>query len=259
MQTQRLVGDELFTVDAFVSRDEAKDILRRAESSGFQPSPPSGGGHGRTGRETSRSSKYVIIVDQDLADRLFTRVLPMLPGDLRCIASSVYFSSAGGSEWHPCGLLERFRVYKYDKNDSYPLHQDGGFRRTVVDRGGNRFLQQTFHTLLIYLNDGFDGGHTDFFLDKSHCRFLSERETRPPPTHSIVPAVGSAVCSLHTIFHQGNAVHSGTKYVVRTDIIYQRPLALHPKVAKFAGEQSSHPNITEWEKIFEPSCKLYHD
>ena len=74
----------------------------------------------------------------------------------------------------------------------------------------------------------------------------------------VTPTKGSALISLHSILHAAEAVTSGVKYVLRTDILYQKKSASHPKLNKFAnGEKKA--SVLEWEKIFEPSCKLYHD
>ena len=58
-------------------------------------------------------------------------------------------------------------------------------------------------TLLIYLNDGFVGGDTDF------------RDFR------VVPKQGDALLFVHDTWHEGAAVESGVKYVLRSDVLYR--------------------------------------
>ena len=57
---------------------------------------------------------------------------------------------------------------------------------------------------MIYLNEEFEGGETKF--DK----------------FSIIPKTGMALVFPHHLLHQGNSVVSGVKYVLRTDVMYER-------------------------------------
>ena len=57
-------------------------------------------------------------------------------------------------------------------------------------------------TLLVYLNDGFTGGDTDF------------REFR------VKPEAGAALLFVHDTWHEGAAIEAGTKYVLRSDVMY---------------------------------------
>ena len=64
-------------------------------------------------------------------------------------------------------------------------------------------------TLLIYLNVDFEGGMTTFM-------------SGPPPDavvmHSVVPEVGKAVLLRQDVWHRGDTVTSGIKYVLRSDV-----------------------------------------
>ncbi len=43
---------------------------------------------------------------------------------------------------------------------------------------------------------------------------------------------------------------SGTKYVLRTDVIYQRPLPAHPKLSKFASAADAPVSVHTHAEIF---------
>jgi len=257
-----LLDEQIFTLKNFLRPEECTELIDRSLSSGFKPSPPSGGGHGRTGREDARNNKYTVIEDAKLAEKLFSRIRNDIPQDLTFLGSSNYFSSAGGAEWKPVGVIERLRFYRYDRGEVYPEHMDGSFRRTITDANGQQVQQQSFLTLLVYLNEEFEGGQTQFWPDKQHCRFLRDVELKIPKV-VVTPTTGTALLNSHCILHQGDTVTSGTKYVMRTDVIYQRPLPLNPKLNKFVDSANSNAGkaskATEWEKLFEPSCKMYHD
>ena len=57
---------------------------------------------------------------------------------------------------------------------------------------------------MIYLNDDFEGGATAF------------------DDITIHPKKGTALCFIHEQKHEGCPIISGTKYVIRTDVMYQK-------------------------------------
>ena len=99
---------------------------------------------------------------------------------------------------HPggSGLNERFRFYRYTRDQAFRWHRDGAFRRD--DREASRL------TLMIYLNEGFGGGGTEFDL-----------------AETVVPRTGMALVFAHHLRHQGAPVTQGTKYVLRTDVMFR--------------------------------------
>jgi len=149
---------------------------------------------------------------------------------------------------------------------------DGSYKRIIRRKLENTevdYKQQSFLTLLIYLNEDYEGGETRFFPDKQHCRFLRDVENKVP-TFIIKPKTGRALVNIHNVLHEGSSVTRGTKYVVRTDILFEKRLELNPKLEKFAvistaknqakkSDRDSIVFVGEWEKMFEPSCKAYHD
>ena len=224
-----------------------------------------GGGHGRTHREDARNNEYTVITDQTLADQFFQRVAPLLPQTMEWMLENAYFSSGiGGREWSIAGCVDRLRFYKYKKDEEYPEHMDGSYSRTMTyinEDSKQSYKQHSFLTLLIYLNDDFQGGETKFYPDKQHCRFLRDIEYKQP-THVVEPRQGMAVINIHNILHEGSKVQSGVKYVLRTDILYQKAMESHPKLDKYS-QKANHTNekivASDWQKHFEPSCKMYHD
>ncbi len=49
MDKSLLLGDQIYTLSNFLQPDECKELIEQSLSHGYKPSPPSGGGHGRTG------------------------------------------------------------------------------------------------------------------------------------------------------------------------------------------------------------------
>jgi hypothetical protein len=66
--------------------------------------------------------------------------------------------------------------------------------------------EQSFLTLMVYLNDDFEGGSTDFLAEEIRVK----------------PERGMVLVFDHPLVHQGAPVLRGAKYVMRTDVMYRR-------------------------------------
>lgn len=117
------------------------------------------------------------------------------------------------------GLNDRFRVYRYEQGQRFFPHVDV---RTRVPLG------ETRASLMIYLNDGFEGGETRFFEEKDKKSRRGEgrgRKFNNRVRFAVRPAVGSVVVFDHLLLHEGSEVTAGVKYAVRSDLIYAPPRA----------------------------------
>jgi hypothetical protein len=135
-------------------------------------------------RPDIRNNQRVIFDDPGLADLLFGRVAASLPAQL-----------AG---MRPVGANERFRCYRYTPGQRFAPHMDGCFARSDSE--------YSLLTLIVYLNEGFGGGATEF------CNYECKA----------VPRTGHALLFQHAILHEGCVVTSGTKYAMRSDVMYRR-------------------------------------
>ncbi len=88
-----------------------------------------------------------------------------------------------------------FRIYKYQKGERFRKHRDENYIRNEKEA--------SFYTFLIYLNDNFKGGETDF------------------QNISLTPKQGMGLVFLHQLPHAGNEIREGIKYVLRTDVMYR--------------------------------------
>lgn len=122
------------------------------------------------------------MMNEKLANKLFERVKSHLPDD--------------GNKYKGCNPM--FRIAKYDTGGQFEIHKDG----VNKDANGN----VTYLTLNIFLNDDFEGGETDFFIDKKL-------------RHSVKPEAGKAALFFHSQYHCGNKVTKGYKYLLRTDVM----------------------------------------
>ncbi len=129
-----------------------------------------------------RSNERVTFDDVALAELLFARARDRLPARLDNHAV------------HGCN--ERLRGYRYRPGQRFAPHYDGSFRRSDVER--------SLLTFILYLNDAFTGGETAFFDEV------------------ITPRRGRVLVFEHAQLHEGRAVATGTKYALRTDVMYRR-------------------------------------
>lgn len=128
-----------------------------------------------------RNNMRVMFKDYELAETLWKRINQFC---VQTIGISTVF-----------GLNEMFRYYKYEPGQRFKRHADGIYQRSE--------LEFSFYTLLIYLNDNFSGGETGF----------KELDVKPKQ--------GTALVFQHDIVHEGKPIIAGTKYVLRTDIMYK--------------------------------------
>lgn len=254
--------EQIFTLDGLMTEKECDTLISRAEGRGFKDSAPSGGGHGRTGREDARTSQFTILDDDDTANILWEKVKSHLPPDVSHLSTSAYITEQT-QHAQPIAVNPHLRIYKYACGQAFPEHIDYKMRR-VVWRDGKKYEQMSYMTLLIYLNDDFKGGETGFWTQhdvqgkKEHCRFLRGIENKP---HQVLiqPLKGRMLISDQNLLHEGIPPSTGIKYVLRTDIIHEREMIIHDRVRATMKESDFIDRLGEWERLFETSCKNYAD
>jgi len=92
-------------------------------------------------------------------------------------------------------------IIHYKSGDSFNLHTDTGLYYDRESQTKSRW------TLLIYLNDDFDGGQTEFFDDSWVL------------TRTIEPVAGTALLFDINLWHRGTEVTKGEKHWIGCEII----------------------------------------
>ena len=180
MQLDTLIEDRLWTVKNFLSRDDCESFIQRSEDIGYEPFTIDGESF-----PDFRNNSRVILDDPALAESLWQGAAKHLPTERRGQAAK--------------GFNPRFRFYRYQGIEAFAPHQDGAIQ--IV----NQISQLTF---LLYLADVASGGETRFYDENLQVQF------------SIAPQAGTAVAFDHMLIHEGVPVRSGTKYVLRTDVMF---------------------------------------
>lgn len=182
-----------FTLENFLTPEECKSFIERSETIGYEESLILVR-HGKDAQQVMnkdvRDNYRVIFDDQALADSLFERVKKYLPLELD-----------EEKEWELLNLNERFRFYRYNDGQQFKQHRDGAFIRNDDE------ISKI--TMIIYLNENFEGGATRFI---SHGELDDYEE----------PKTGKLLLFRHPLLHAGCPVFDGTKYILRTDVMYKR-------------------------------------
>lgn len=176
---------QVFTLSSVFSAQECLELIAKTEAHGYGAAPITTAFGPRYVPEI-RDNTRVMYDDASSAGDLFEQIGPALP-----------------QSWHDysrTGLNERFRFYRYRQGQAFRWHRDGAFVR-------NRNQRSAF-TVMVYLNEGFEGGETQFDLPEGRL--------------SVVPRAGMALVFDHHLRHQGAPIEQGTKYVLRTDAMYMR-------------------------------------
>ncbi|KAJ3381662.1 hypothetical protein HDU92_005209 [Lobulomyces angularis] len=151
----------------------------------------------------------VWLMEDNLMNPIFERVKQLLPQELNDKALT--------------GLNARFRFYRYSKNALYRPHVDGSWPGSGLVNGEYKFdkfgNQWSCLTFLIYLNQDFDGGETSFFWPSTGEGILNVKGVKPSQGCVLVFPHGDTSGAL---IHEGSQVTDGFKYVIRTDVLYEK-------------------------------------
>ena len=149
-----------------------------------------------------RNNDRFVMDNEALAAQLFQKVNPYLPETIE-IDSPI--QSENGT-WQLKELNSRLRFCKYSANQYFHRHLDGvHYRSDTV---------QSKLTFMIYLNSAteFKGGRTLFFKTKETDEIWA----------SYIPKQGDLIVFDHNVWHEGEVLSAGEKFVLRSDILYSR-------------------------------------
>ncbi|KAL3944271.1 MAG: hypothetical protein SGBAC_001665 [Bacillariaceae sp.] len=151
------------------------------------------------------------------------------------------------------GLNRRWRVYRYEPNghETFAPHIDAGFPPSGISQDGSTLVWDDSNeegdemisrlTVLMYLNDDFVGGETNFYGSRAqHGNDLNKIASVRPVIGSCLlfpQGVGEEAVEYareHWPLHEGSPVQSGRpKYVIRSDALFvtqKEPLLLDDKL-----------------------------
>ena len=168
---------EIFNV---LTKEECDNLIGYTESLGYQFATVNNGDGTHEAKPNLRNNARVNIEDTDFAQRIFNVIKPFVPQKI--------------GDDNVLSVDDTFRCYRYYPNEYFGWHVDGSTRKN-----GNR----SKYTVLIYLNDSYEGGETEF----EHAKVKGKQ--------------GSVVIFPHKLMHQGAMVTKGIKYAIRSDLMYE--------------------------------------
>ena len=172
-------------------------------------------------------------INNTIHDTIYNRVKQHLP---KTMGGESCTNNGGGALLH--SINKRWRFFQYNQNCVYRPHIDGSWpesRLIQIDDDGNKDSASSYRyendesgttrsylTFLIYLNDDFTGGETRYYYnvstngDNNATKMVARGVTPKRGCVMVFPQGNTA-----SLLHEGSAVTQGTKYVVRTDVLYQ--------------------------------------
>lgn len=167
-----------------------------------------------------RVCERIHTIDPSMSANIMSRLRPFVPEVLL----------VDGARWRLTRFTHHWRYVRYFRGGHFAPHYDGSKLLP--------WQEMTMFTVQVYLNsrgEDFDGGDTRFYMDHvperqgSHSivdgqsmRFFPEAGSIHP-THSVRAVAGSALVFDHcgrSVFHDGEPVSKGCKYIMRGDLLY---------------------------------------
>ena len=202
----------VFLVRNFLEKSDCERWVNQVEENiGFEVVS-----HSATRDYAHRQCGRIQCEDWVIADRLYEKMRPIL----KEITSQISIKHTNPTYRH-MGCNGNVRIYKYEKGMSFGRHYDGSNIIPCYPNGCTEI------TVLIYLSS-CEGGTTRFYPPQS-TGMGSKRQTKKSAGLeqksgiAFVPEIGSILLHVHgdkCLLHEADPVLRGSKYVLRTDIVY---------------------------------------
>jgi hypothetical protein len=251
-----------FTFDNLLSKQESQEIIKNVQNKNFL-------NLNSIYSENVRDSSRICVFDDQLSSVLWKRINKTLRRQhLEFNFYPIGFKTFG--VWEPQKINNCFRISKYESPSS-------GFLSHFDNQYTTSFDEKSVFSMVIYLNDDFEGGET--FIHEEHLLNVDEdinKETFEGFTiqeeikkvgiqnykkHSIQPKIGKCVVFSHSLLHSGEPLTKGVKYILRTDVIFEKKLSLnsnfHLNLFKRCSQFFQEAQQLELENKAEKSSELY--
>jgi Rps23 Pro-64 3,4-dihydroxylase Tpa1-like proline 4-hydroxylase len=176
------------------SEKECNDLINVIEKLGFNKASLFTDVDGIEHYHTDvRNSMRKIIDNRDFAQLLEERIYKYIP------------KTYNDLEYH--SINYRFRFLKYEKGGFFARHKDNNYKNKD---------SISLITILIYLNEDYEGGYTTFFANVHDKEGLS-----------LKPKTGMISLMDQDIGHYVPELTDGIKYVIRTELMYSGKSKYH--------------------------------
>ncbi len=159
-----------------------------------------------------RNNERLVVDSEPLSRQLFAVIESVLPAQLPADAP-------GAAPWQLKMLNTRLRFCRYAAGQYFHRHLDGVHHESAT--------VQSRLTFMIYLNGAseFSGGRTLFYRSKDDPAIWAEYQ----------PARGDLIVFDHRLWHEGEQLEAGEKFVLRSDILYETTAGSTPTSEPFGA------------------------
>ncbi|KAI9351283.1 hypothetical protein BDR26DRAFT_815797, partial [Obelidium mucronatum] len=211
---------ETFVIQNLLSLNECRQILTAAESIGFTPDEPIAD---TANNQSTLAHNVIWLTDPKLTKIIEDRAKPHLPPTMPDDGDTLELNSTSQRVFE--GINPRWRIYRYVPGAIYRPHIDGGWPKSEYDVEKEKYTFDASNgttwsrlTFLIYLNEGFEGGDTTYFVPSKEAVGVMDAKR-------VIPRAGCAMVFPHgsvkgNLLHEGSGVVEGVKYIARTDVLY---------------------------------------
>ncbi|KAI0148724.1 oxidoreductase domain-containing protein [Xylariaceae sp. FL1272] len=214
-------------LDNVLSPSESAQLIKLAEDSvvdedkedgsSWRPALVNIGGGFEVEIPDYRKGHRIIWDTQEIVDRIWRRLatVPEVKNSLQTLPVAVSGMRLDEMKYDFVRVNHRMRFLKYVPGDFFKPHCDGPYGEQTEDGG----YIQTYMTVHLYLNDSQQEAGPGVDLKGGATSFLSRDDTRKI---DVDPKAGRVLIFQHArLRHSGADVQAGTKYTVRTDIMYK--------------------------------------
>lgn len=173
---------QIFLIENFLTEEECDYYIELTQDKVFEEAKINMRGQQLMNKGV-RNNDRLMVFDKDWAEEFFKKAVEFLP--------QIH------QDYKILGFNEMFRIYKYSPGQRFKMHHDGSYIRNENEK--------SFYTFMVYLNDDFEGGETEF-----------------ENLFTVAPKKGAALIFYHPLRHEGKTLIDGLKYVLRTDVMYSK-------------------------------------
>ena len=188
-----------FSIHNVLTSEECKQFIEITEKMGYDIAPLSTMGGMVVDNDIRNNKRVIWQTEQNnkLLDTIYKRIKKFIPKE----------EKTNNGTWESVGLNERLRFYRYKGDEIFNMHYDGCFPRSSNEK--------SMFTFIIYLSDDFDNGETTFYTHQGKT------------VEKVKPVEGSCLLFYHgshtlSPLHEGSKCFKGTKYVLRSDVMFKK-------------------------------------
>ncbi len=196
-----------------LSTSECQHLIELTESLGYLPDAAVS-----LPRSIRHNHNVTWVADQATTDILWRRSADLTNDNLDLFSGK-----------RAVGVNARFRFYRYQQGDYFKPHTDGAWpgsmvvdNKLIANAYTDRWSQLSF---IVFLGDDYTGGRTQFYLNKDDP-LQPARDSEPAIVINVRTPSGGVLCFPHGLhrlhcLHSSEAIVSGTKYIIRSDVLFE--------------------------------------